>query len=263
MAKKLAAAKFAQAADLLLQSYSIGMTLPELPEACRPRDMGEAYAVQAKLVAELAIDAAGWKIGCTSAAARAILRADGPFAGRVLAPRCFAGGTAIPSRSYPMRGLEGEFAFALAKPLKPRKKPYSRAEVLAAVEDLYPVIEIVDSRYEDWGRVTLPEIVADLGANGALVIGAPAKNWRRRDLAAIPVTMRAGRRIVGRGTGADVLGHPLEALRWLANNPPTPEGLQAGEIVSTGTCTGFYRAKEGERIAADFGPLGTVELRFV
>ena len=44
--------------------------------------------------------------------------------------------------------------------------------------------------------------------------------------------MRAGRRIVGRGTGADVLGHPLEALRWLANNPPTPEGLQAGEIVS-------------------------------
>jgi 2-keto-4-pentenoate hydratase len=60
-----------------------------------------------------------------------------------------------------------------------------------------------------------------------------------------------------------VLGHPLEALRWLANNPPAPEGLQAGEIVSTGTCTGFYRAEEGEKITADFGPFGTVELRFV
>jgi 2-keto-4-pentenoate hydratase len=263
MAKKLSATKIAEAADLLLQSYSIGMTLPELPETCRPRDMGEAYAVQEKLVADLAIDPAGWKIGCTSAAARAILRADGPFAGRVLAPRCFAGGTAIPSQSYPMRGVEAEFGFALGKSLKPRKKPYSRAEILAAVEDLYPVIEIIDSRYADWGRVTLPEIVADLGANGALVIGAPAKNWRRRDLSAIPVAMRAGRRIVGRGTGADVLGHPLEALRWLANNPVTQDGLQAGEIVSTGTCTGLYRAKAGEKLTADFGPFGTVELKFV
>lgn len=253
----------ADAAGLLMRAYTIGMTLDQLPAECQPKNVAEAYAVQAALVRELEIAPAGWKIGCTSEVARKILKASGPFAGRVLAPRCFSGGTAIPNGSYPMRGIEGEFAFALAKDLKPRKKPYSRAEVLAAVEDLYPAIEIIDSRYADWDKVTLPEIVADLGANGALIIGAPAKAWRRRDLSKIAVTMRAGRKIVGKGTGAEVLGHPLDALRWLADNPPVPEGLQAGEIVTTGTCTGFYRAKEGEKLTADFGPLGTVEVRFV
>jgi len=256
-------AQIAEAVQMLKHAFSIGMMLEHLPGECRPKTLADAYAVQAALVRDLEIDAAGWKIGCTSAAARAILKAEGPFAGRVLAPRCFAGGTSIPNDSYPMRGIEGEFAFALGKNLKPRKKPYSLAEVQAAVEDLYPAIEIVDSRYQDWGKVTLPEIVSDLGSNGALVVGAPAKNWRRRDLAKHEVTVRAGRKIVGRGTGGEALGHPLEALRWLANNPAVPEGLQAGEIVSTGTCTGLYRAQPGEKIVADFGAFGTVEVRFV
>jgi 2-keto-4-pentenoate hydratase len=82
-------------------------------------------------------------------------------------------------------------------------------------------------------------------------------------LAKHEVTVRAGRKIVGRGTGRDALGNPLEALRWLANNPTVPEGLQAGEIVSTGTCTGLYRANPGDKIVADFGAFGTVEVKFV
>ncbi len=256
-------AQIVEAVQMLKHAFSIGMTLERLPAECRPKTLADAYIVQAAFVRDLEIDPAGWKIGCTSAAARAILKADGPFAGRILAPRCFAGGTAIPNDSYPMRGIEAEFAFALAKDLKPRKRAYSLAEVLAAVEDLYPAIEIVDSRYQDWSKVTLPEIVCDLGANGALIVGAPAKNWRRRDLAKHEVTVRAGRKIVGRGTGRDALGNPLEALRWLANNPAVPEGLQAGEIVSTGTCTGLYRANPGDKIVADFGAFGTVEVKFV
>jgi 2-keto-4-pentenoate hydratase len=154
-------------------------------------------------------------------------------------------------------------AFVLAKDLKPRKKPYTRAEVAAAVGDLHPAIEIIDSRYTDWLKVTLPELVADLGANGALIVGPAAKGWRRRDLAALGVTMRAGGKVVGKGKGGDALGHPLEALRWLANNPATKAGLAAGEIVTTGTCTGFYRAQAGDKVSCDFGPLGKVSLAFV
>ena len=253
----------AEAADLLGQAFAIGTPLPELPAGCRPRTLKQAYAVQAKLVTGLAIETAGWKIGCTSAAARAVLKAEGPFAGRVFLPRCFASGTVIPGSSYPMRGIEGEFAFVLDKDLKPRAKPYTRAEVSAAVADLHLAIEIVDSRFADWLAVTLPEVVADLGANGALVLGPPVRGWRRRNLAAIAVTMRAGRRIVGRGQGADALGHPLDALAWLADNPPSKSGLLAGEIVSTGTCTGFHRAAPGDKVSCTFGSLGKVAFAFV
>jgi len=60
------------------------------------------------------------------------------------------------------------------------------------------------------------------------VLGPPVRGWRRRNLAAIAVTMSAGGRIVGRGQGADALGHPLDALAWLADNPPSKCGLLAG-----------------------------------
>ncbi len=251
-----------QAVEMLGHAFAIGMTLTELPASCRPRTLNQAYAVQTAFVASLGIETGGWKIGCTSEAARSILKAKSPFAGRVLLTRCFASGTEIPNFSYPMRGIEGEFAFVLGKSLKPRARPYTRAEIEAAVADLHLAIEIVDSRYTDWRKVTLPEIVADLGANGALVLGNPVRNWRRYDLAEIAVTMRSGGRIVGKGHGADALGNPLDALRWLANNPATKDGLQAGEIVSTGTCTGFYQSAPGDKVSCTFGPLGKVALAF-
>ncbi len=263
MAGKGTKPSVAQAVAYLVEAFSIGNLLPGLPEACRPRTLAEAYAVQAALVEALGVQTAGWKIGCTSAAARTLLKSDGPFAGRVFLPRCFVSGSKIPGGAYPTRGLEGEFAFFLGKNLRPRKRPYSRAEVLAAIEDLHLAIEIVDSRYESFLKVTLPEIVADLGINGALVVGPPVKGWRRRDLGAIAVTMRAGGKVVGKGKGADALGHPLEALRWLANNPVTKEGLSAGEIVTTGTCTGLHRAGPKDKVSCDFGPLGKVAFAFV
>jgi 2-keto-4-pentenoate hydratase len=252
-----------RAVDLLVEAYTTGMTLAGLPAAGRPKTPRAGAALQARFVSALGLETAGWKIGCTSAAARTLLKAKGPFAGRVFRMRCFASGATLRGAGYRTRGIEGEFAFVLGKDLKPRKRPYTRAEVAAAVADLLPAIEIVDSRFTDIKAVSLPELVADLGINGALVVGAPVKGWRRRDLAAVPVTMRAGGRIVGKGRGADALGHPLDALCWLANNPPSAGGLRAGEIVSTGTCTGLYRAAAADKVSCDFGPLGKVAFAFV
>lgn len=261
--KRKPSGRLAPAVEVLAEVWRMGQTLRELPAICRPKTLAEGYKVQALLAAELGLERAGWKIGCTSAAARALLRADGPFAGRVFLPRCYPSGTAIAAEQYRTRGLEGEFAFVLGKDLKPRKKPYTRAEILAAVEDLHPAIEIVDPRYTDMFAVSLPEIVADMGANGALIVGAPARNWRRKDLGAVAVAMKAGGKTVGKGKGADVMGNPLDALAWLADNPPVPEGLKAGEIVTTGTATGFHRAGAGDKVVADFAGLGKVELKFV
>lgn len=262
-AKKKPGGRLAKAAETLADVWRMGQTLPALPESCRPKDLAEAYKVQALLEAELGFERAGWKIGCTSAAARAILKAKGPFAGRVFLARCHASGVSLAAGQHRMRGLEAEFAFVLGKDLRPRKKPYSRAEMLAAVDDLHPAIEIVDSRYTDWLAVSLPELVADMGSNGALIVGPPAKNWRRKDLAKVAVTMKAGGKLVGKGKGADVLGHPLDALAWLADNPPSPEGLKAGEVVTTGTAAGFHRAGPNDKAVATFEGIGKVELAFV
>jgi len=65
------------------------------------------------------------------------------------------------------------------------------------------------------------------------------------------------------GTGARALGHPLNVLQWLANKQSqTGRGLLAGEIISTGTCTGLLDVASGDSVAADFGLLGAVEISF-
>ena len=60
-----------------------------------------------------------------------------------------------------------------------------------------------------------------------------------------------------------MLGHPLAALAWLANELPRYGlSLRAGDYVSTGLTTAIYLAQPGDHLRGDFGPLGQVEVRF-
>jgi 2-keto-4-pentenoate hydratase len=74
---------------------------------------------------------------------------------------------------------------------------------------------------------------------------------------------------VGRGQGANTLGHPLNALAWLADfgalvDPVTrvSRGLRAGDLITTGLVTPFAYAEAGTTLRADYGSLGAVELAF-
>ena len=59
------------------------------------------------------------------------------------------------------------------------------------------------------------------------------------------------------------LGHPLEALTWLANDlSRRGYGLLAGQVVTTGTCTGMQYVPSGGTATADFAALGTVSVTF-
>jgi 2-keto-4-pentenoate hydratase len=65
------------------------------------------------------------------------------------------------------------------------------------------------------------------------------------------------------GSGRAVLGHPLNALTWLANQLSSQGiGLKAGQYVTTGVTMEVYMGQRGDRITADFGPLGQVDLAF-
>lgn len=251
-----------RAVGLLADAWQTGTTLKQLPPECRPRDTADGYQIQDMLAVELGFPVGGWKIGCTSAVARRILKSRGPFAGRVFAGRIFMSGATLPATGYPMRGLEGEFAFRLKAALPPRKRAYSINEVSAAIGDLHPAIEIVDSRFTDWLKVGVPSIIADQASNGALVLGPAVPRWRSRKLESQPVRMLVNGSNVGQGTGADCLGHPLKALTWLANLLRSRGGLEAGQIVSTGTCSGLYRAEPGAQVVANFGRVGQVRVNF-
>ncbi len=257
-------AQVGEAAGWLAEAWRSGLRLAELPASCRPKTPADGYRIQDALTAELGIPVGGWKVGATGPAARKMLGARGPFAGRVLAPRILESGVALPPGIYPTRGLEAELAFVLGADLRPRRRPYTAKDMAEAVSRAHLAIEIVDLRFaKPASEVGIGCLIADQGANGALILGPAIKRWRSVDLAKVGATMKVNGAAVGSGSGAGVLGHPLNALAWLANHRRTRGGLAKGQVITTGTLTGLYRAAPGDRAVADFGRLGTVAVSFL
>ena len=63
------------------------------------------------------------------------------------------------------------------------------------------------------------------------------------------------------GTGEKVLGDPVEAVRWLANElAEHGRSLKAGDVVITGAAAAVREPGTGDAVA-DFGDLGTLTLR--
>lgn len=222
----------------------------------------EAYDVQDQIVRLSGLPTRGFKVGSTSAEAQKLLGTSEPGSCPVLAPYYFDSPAHVELVPANMPALEGEFAFRMARDLPPRDDAYSVSDLRDAIDAVAGAIEVVGTRLKGGlagkGRFLT---TADCGANIALVVGAWQSDWRDMDLPAHPVAMHVNGSIKGSGTGARALGDPLNVMVWLANQQARRgRGLKAGDVVSTGTCTGLDPVAPGDRVSADFGALGTVEL---
>ena len=224
-----------------------------------------AYGVQREIASLAALARVGWKVGTTSAAAQRLLGTGEPATAPMFADHCFQSPTEVAVFAGQDTSVESEFAFRFARDLPPRETSYGRAEVLAAVAAVCPAVEVVGCRFEggfdDLGAVRL---VADMVANTAWVEGPQRRDWRGMDLRSHAVRLHRDGEAVAKGVGANALGDPLNVLEWTANHlSALGDGIRAGEVVSTGTCTGVTPIAPGETLVADFGDLGRVEVRFV
>jgi 2-keto-4-pentenoate hydratase len=257
--------RFDAAADLLWAHWQAGRRLPAIPEDVRPRTREEGYAIQARFEPRSAAPLFGWKIAATSVAGQRHINVDGPLAGRLLAERVFEDGAALPFGANHMRVAEAEFAFRMDRTLPPRLEPYRVEEVLAAAGDLHPAIEVPDSRFDDFTIVGAPQLIADNACAHLFVLGpATTAAWRGLDLDDHAVSGTITGKLRREGKGANVLGDPRIALAWLANElSGLGIPLQAGQVVTTGTCLVPLPIEPGDRVEMDFGTLGKVrcELR--
>ena len=65
----------------------------------------------------------------------------------------------------------------------------------------------------------------------------------------------------GSGKGGDVLGHPMEALAWLANNlADRGQSLKKDMIIMTGSIVSTKFLNEGDDVRFDMDTLGEVRL---
>ena len=253
------------ASDLLYRHWREGTRIDALPEDLRPKDRAEGYGVQEKIEKYTALPLFGWKIAATSKAGQAHINVDGPLAGRLLAERVIADGGDCPLGNNLMKVAELEFCFRMGADLAPRAEAYSEDEVMAKVGGLHPAIEIPDSRYNVFEKVGMGQLIADNACAHRFILGpAVTVDWRARDLAAEkPRGFRNGA-LVETGLGANVLGGPVIAMTWLANElSRLGITLKKDEAVTTGTCIKPAAIAVGDLIEGDFGELGRVSVRIV
>ncbi len=252
------------AAETLWDHWTGGRRLAALPDGMKPASRADGYEIQALLERKSSRPLFGWKIAATSAAGQAHIAVDGPIAGRLLAERVHDSGALLPFGANHMRVAEPEFAFRMGRTLEPRPEPYTKDEVLGAVAALHPAIEVPDSRFEDFTVVGAAQLIADNACAHDFVLGRETDaDWRSVDLSRHPVRAVVEGRIEREGSGANVLEDPRLALTWLANElSGLGISLQAGQVVTTGTCMIPLAILPGDTVTADFGPFGTVSARF-
>jgi 2-keto-4-pentenoate hydratase len=216
----------------------------------------EGYAAQETFVERRVPDEGapvGYKVGFTSEAVQSDLGVDSPASGRVLAD------TVRENRRFDTSDLieprvEPEIAFLLGKELTP---PVSRLDVLAAVRLVVPVVEVVDSRIREWD-VTAATAIADNTLAGRVLIGDRTTTGNV-DLGREGVELLVDGERRASGTGTAVLGHPADAVVWLAEAlADNGETLQAGEFVTTGSITEPIPIAAGETVVARYSSLGSV-----
>ena len=255
------------AAALLGEARLHRTPVDALPEPVRPADDAGGYRIQRALRAWFAERGdpppAGYKLGCTTPVMQQMLGLDAPVYGGVRAGDVHPGGIALPPSGFVAPGIECEIAVRLGADLDARGRPPSREEAAGAIAEIMPAIEIVDNRYGDWSALGTPTLIADDFFQAACVLGAPAEACDPMALDAA-----AGRTLIdgaetGRGRGADVLGHPLDAVCWLAG-ALGGQGtiLRAGALIMTGSLVKtvwLERFPATARVEID--GVGTAEIR--
>jgi 2-oxo-3-hexenedioate decarboxylase/2-keto-4-pentenoate hydratase len=255
------------AAEILRDARLARTPIDPLPTDCRPRDEPDGYAVQEALHALLAGaglgPVAGHKIGCTTAVMQAYLGIKNPCAGGVHATTVHEGHARVRHRDYVRVGVECEIAVRLGADLGSAGAPFDRVGVAASVEAVLAAMEIVDDRYRNYRTLDVPTLIADDFFNAGCVLGPAVAGWRGLDLPSLVGVTHVDGREVGRGEGRAVMGHPLEALAWLANQRARAgRGLRAGEFVLLGSVVETRWVERGSEVIVSVSGLGEARATF-
>jgi 2-keto-4-pentenoate hydratase len=255
------------AAKRLLEAHERREQFAALPPELAPRDAEEAYAIQDCYVARRAerLGAiAGYKIALSTPEMQRFVGVDSPQAGVMLASTLHRTPARVRAADYVRLIVEFEIALEMAADLPAAEAPYTRSRIAPFVRAVMPALELADDRNADYKELAKHplELIADNAWNEGAVLGVPLEDWGAIDLAAMRGVARINGRVVGEGMGAAAMGHPLEALAWIANHLAAQgRALVYRDVVITGSIITTKTVKRGDLVGFEVERLGAVELR--
>lgn len=228
-----------------------------------PADMDSAIRIQDAAMAGIGPIVA-WKLGATIPAVRAALELPHAFFAGLPARRVFQDGAALNPVVARQRGLECEYGFRLARDVTAADLDRDVKKFAELIDTVHPAIEIPGTRFAALAKHGGFGLVADFGAAGALVIGAgqPLGDPRRLDDATVQLRINGAEAVTGAAAviEAGAFGPVPDFMRAALSRG---YHLRAGQVIVTGSCTGYVTAPEGAMVEARFAALdASVSLRF-
>lgn len=203
----------------------------------------------------------GLKIGLTSKAMQEMLNVHTPDYGFVLDTMIYGEHDEISVEQFLQPKVEFEIAFFFNKQLAGPNVTVQ--DVIDATEYIVPSVEIIDSRIEDW-TIKFEDTVADNGSSAGAIFGAKHTPLSEiEDITSIKMKVTKNGEFLDEATSAAVLGNPLNAIVWLANEVSKFDvKIEAGMFALSGALSKAVVFQEGDSFEADFGELGKVSATF-
>lgn len=225
-------------------------------------DLDDGYLIQDRMLddrrrdGEVLVGAAVAAIGRTKPPAMA---ADEPLY-RWLTDAMHVDAGATLARSSVLRPrVRPEIAFIVDRDLD--DPATSATDVLAACSAVLPALVVVDYRLRQ--PIVRPgDVVAICAATSRFVLGSLPVALDDVDLATTRGVLEHNGTAVTTATGAELPGHPADAVAWLVRRVASRgESVESGMVVLSGGLRGSVEVDAGDTITARFDRVGDVQLR--
>ena len=266
----------------MLSKQDIATAAEELYEAERSRiqitpltlrhpdmDMEDAYAIQEAWVNRKISDGrkvTGYKIGLTSRAMQMAMKIDTPDFGVLLSDMAYRTGDEIIANEFTDPRIEVELAFVLREPLS--GVDVTIDDVLLATDYVVPALKLIATRSyredpETGYTRNVYDTISDNAANAGYILGDQRIDPRETDLCWAGAMLYLNDKIEETGLAGGIMGHPAHGIRWVCKRFAAHGiGLEPGQIILAGSFTRPIKVSSGDRILADYGPFGTIEVNF-
>ncbi len=151
--------------------------------------------------------------------------------------------------------IEPEIAFRFKADLPPRAAAYSDAEIKEAIGATHMALELIENRYSGTEEVTYLENLADCLFNQGVYLGPEIPLEKAIAAAEIDFVLTQGESKPFKGRHPN--NGPILPVLWLANFLREGGiGIQAGQVVITGSFAGVHEVKPNSEFTIDYTGLG-------
>lgn len=221
----------------------------------------DALAVRDAAIAALDSQHLGYALAATTPQTARLLGTETPIVGPIFPERVLPSGSSL--RLGPsVIGIGAQLAFVFGR-TPDRSDLVDGVSLAGAIASCHLGLQVLGRRVPHSVRLDGHTGLADLGLTEAFVHGPRIPDWRERLRADLDVSLSLDGHVCGHGLVGSRSPRALDPLKWLVETLRTGSpGVEAGDLVTTGSVTGLLQVRPGQVASGDFGELGAVAVEF-